>query len=79
MQAMNSATAPQNNTLLEASPDIAQPEIAWMEKPFEPFSTAHWLAPKKMTAVPTSRPMSPTRTVKNALSAARELAASSHQ
>ena len=36
-------------------------------------------APKKMIAVPTRRPMSPTRTVKNALSAARLLAASSHQ
>ena len=29
--------------------------------------------------MPTSRPMSPTRTVKNALSAARALASSSHQ
>ena len=32
-----------------------------------------------MIAVPTSRPTSPTRTVKNALSAAREFALSSHQ
>ena len=79
MQAMNSATAPQKRTLLDASPDMAQPEMAWIEKPFEPFSTAHWFAPKKMMAVPTSRPMSPTRTVKKAFSAAREFASSSHQ
>ena len=79
MQAINSATAPQKSTLVEASPDIAQPEIAWIEKPLEPFSTAHWFAPKKITAVPTSSPMSPTRTVKKAFSAAREFASSSHQ
>ena len=76
---MKRATPPQSNTLSEASPDSAQPEIAWIEKPFDPLSTAHWFAPKKMIAVPTSRPTSPTRTVKNAFRAARELACSSHQ
>ncbi len=50
-------------------------------------STAHSLSPRienvpaapNMIAVPTKRPMSPTRTVRNAFSAARLLASSSHQ
>ena len=51
-----------------------------MLKPLAPrFSCAHELAPKKRIAVPTSSPTSPTRTVKNAFSAARALASSSHQ
>ncbi len=50
-----------------------------MLKPFEPWSVAHWLAPKKRIAVPTSSPTSPTRTVRNAFTAARLLPASSHQ
>ena len=76
---MNRATPPQKSTLCEASPESAHPEIAWIEKPFEPLATAQSLAPKKMIAVPTNSPTSPTRTVKNALSAAVELAFSSHQ
>ncbi len=80
MQAMNSAIAPQSRNWLLASPDSAHAWIAAMLKPLESrLSTAHWLAPKKMMAVPTSRPTSPTRTVKNAFSAARLLASSSHQ
>ena len=43
------------------------------------LSCVHWLAPKNRMIVPTSRPTSPTRTVKKALSAARALASSSHQ
>ena len=51
-----------------------------MLKPLTPrFSCVHALAPKKRMAMPTSRPMSPTRTVKNAFSAAPALASSSHQ
>ena len=80
MQAMNSATDPHSSTSCDASPDIAQALIAWMLKPLEPkLSTANALAPKNTIAVPTSRPTSPTRTVKNALSAARLFALSSHQ
>ncbi len=80
MQAMNNATAPQNSRRLLASPDRAHAWIAAMLKPLlSRLSTAQALAPKKMMAVPTSSPTSPTRTVKNALSAARLLASSSHQ
>ena len=63
-----------------ASPDSAQPEMPWMLKPLAPrFSCDQELAPKKRIAVPTSSPTSPTRTVKNAFSAALALASSSHQ
>ena len=80
MQAMNSATAPTSRTVLDASPDSAQAWMAEMLKPLlSRLSCAHWLAPKKMMIVPTSSPTSPTRTVKNAFSAARALASSSHQ
>jgi hypothetical protein len=80
MQAMNNATAPQSRTSVLASPDSAHAEMACTLKPCESrLSTAHWCEPKKMIAVPTSRPTSPTRTVKNAFSAARLLASSSHQ
>ena len=66
--------------MLEASPDSAQAWIAEMLKPLlSRLSWAHWLAPKKMTIVPTSRPTSPTRTVKNAFNAARAFDSSSHQ
>jgi hypothetical protein len=70
MQAMNSATAAQKITWWLASPLVAHsltPEMVRV------------LAAPNRIAVPTSRPMSPTRTVKNALSAARLLASSSHQ
>ena len=43
------------------------------------LSCAHELAAKNRIDVPTSRPTSPTRTVKNAFSAATALASSSHQ
>ena len=80
MQAMNSATAPHSRNWLLASPDSAHAWMAAMLKPLlSRLSTAHWLAPKKMIEVPTSRPTSPTRTVKNAFSAARLFASSSHQ
>ena len=56
------------------------PEMPWMLKPLVPrCSRDHELAPKNRIAVPTSSPTSPTRTVKNALSAARALGSSSHQ
>ena len=51
-----------------------------MLKPLVPrCSCDHALAPKNRIDVPTSSPTSPTRTVKNALSAARALGSSSHQ
>ena len=79
MQAMNNAIAAHIRTVSLPSPESAHPEMAWMLKPFEPRSVAHWLAPKKRIAVPTSSPTSPTRTVRNAFTAARLLPASSHQ
>ena len=66
--------------MLDASPDSAHAWIAEMLKPLlSRLSCAHWLAPKKMMIVPTSSPTSPTRTVKNAFSAARAFDSSSHQ
>ena len=80
MQAMNRATAAHSSTVWLASPDSAQPEMPWMLKPLMPrLSCDQELAPKNRIAVPTSSPTSPTRTVKNAFSAARALASSSHQ
>ena len=43
------------------------------------FSWVQAFEPQYSIAVPTSRPTSPTRTVKNAFSAARALGSSSHQ
>ena len=76
---MNSATEPHSRTVCEPVPLSAHSLIDWMLKPFEPCLVAYALAAKKTTPVPTSSPMSPTRTVKNALSAERLFAASSHQ
>ena len=51
-----------------------------MLKPLVPrCSCDQALAPKNRIDVPTSSPTSPTRTVKNALRAARALGSSSHQ
>ena len=75
MAAMNRATPAHSRTVRLASPESAQPEMAKMEKPSLPrFSCAQPLTPKNRIDMPTSSPMSPTRTVKNALSAARALA-----
>ena len=80
MQAQNRATPAHSSTVWLASPESAQPEMPWMLKPLAPrFSWAQELAPKNRIAVPTSRPTSPTRTVKNAFSAALALGSSSHQ
>ena len=77
---MNNATAPHVSALELASPDMAQADKPLMLKPETPrFSWVQLLAEKNKMAVPMSNPMSPTRTVKNAFSAARELASSSHQ
>ena len=75
MAAMKSATPAHSRTVWLASPDSAQPEMAKIENPSLPrFSCAQPLTLKNRIDMPTSRPMSPTRTVKNALSAARALA-----
>ena len=80
MAAMNRATAAQRMTVWLPSPDSAQPEMAWMLKPLvSRLSRAHGLAAKNRMEVPTSSPTSPTRTVKNALRAARAFGYSSHQ
>ena len=80
MQAINNATAPHVNALELASPDIAHADRPLMLKPETPrFFCVQLLAEKNKIAVPIKRPMSPTRTVKKALRAARELASSSHQ
>ena len=66
---------PASSTVWLASLDSAQPEMAKIENPSLPrFSRAQALAPKYRIDIPTRIPMSPTRTVKNALSAARALA-----
>ncbi len=80
MQPMNSATAAHSSTVWLASPDSAQPEIAWMLNPDVPrCSRAQVSTPKYRMMTPTSRPTSPTRTVRNAFTAARALGSSSHQ
>ena len=80
MAATNRATEAHSITVWLASPDSAQPEMPWMLKPLvSRLSWDQWLAPKNRIAVPTSRPTSPTRTVRNAFSAARALGSSSHQ
>ena len=80
MHATNRAIAAHSSTRWVPSPDSAQPEMPWMLKPLVPrCSRDHESAPKNRTAVPTSSPTSPTRTVKNAFSAARALGSSSHQ
>ncbi len=43
-------TAPHVRTAELPSPLSAQPEIAWMLNPFEPWSWAHSLAPKRRSA-----------------------------
>ncbi len=70
MQAMNKAMLAISSTVWLVEPSRALRLISWMEN--VP------MLPNRM-AVPTSRPTSPTRTVKNALRAARLLASSSHQ
>ena len=80
MQATNSATAPHVRALWLAAPDMAQADKPLMLKPETPrCSWVQLLAEKKRMPVPMSKPMSPTRTVKKAFNAARELASSSHQ
>ena len=71
MQAMNSATAAMLSTFLLPNSPPADASLMWRmsSEPKIPSSIA----------VPTSRPTSPTRTVRNALSAERALASSSHQ
>ena len=77
---MKRATDAITSAQLDPSPESAHAWMARMSKPFVPrLSTAHWLEPKNKIAVPMSRPTSPTRTVKNALSAEWLLYASSHQ
>ena len=78
--AMNSATDATKITVLFGSPESAHALIPRMEKPDTPrCSVVHSLEAKYNMATPMSRPMSPVRTVKNALSAARLFAPSSHQ
>ena len=78
--AMKSALDAMINVQLDPSPDNAHAWMARMSNPFESrFDTAKSLAPKNRIAVPTSRPTSPTRTVKKALRAEWLLYASSHQ
>jgi hypothetical protein len=73
--AMKSATPAVSRTVLLASPESAQPEMAKIEKPSLPrCSCAHAFEAKNRMDTPTSRPTSPTRTVKNAFMAARALA-----
>ena len=75
MAAMNSATLPHSRTAFVALPERAQPEMAKMEKPLlSTFSWAHEFDPKYRIDMPTSIPMSPTRTVRKAFSAALALA-----
>ena len=70
MQAMNSATAATSSTVWLVDASLAHSCRPRMVKVPE--------APN-MIAVPTNMPMSPTRTVRNALTAARAFASSSHQ
>ncbi len=80
MQAMNRAIAARRITVEFGSPDNAQAEMPRIEKPERPrLVVVHSLAAKNKIAMPTRRPTSPVRTVKNAFSAARLLAPSSHQ
>ena len=80
MAAMNSAMDATRMTVLLGSPDNAQALIPRMEKPETPrFSVVQSFEAKYNMEIPTSRPMSPVRTVKNAFSAARLFAPSSHQ
>ena len=70
MAAMNNVTDAIKSVQLDPSPESAHAWMARISKPFEPrLSTAHWLEPKKRMATPIRSPTSPTRTVKNALSA----------
>ena len=78
--AMNSATAAAVSAALVAVPDSAHVLMAWMLNPELPrLSLIQALLEKNRMEIPTSSPTSPTRTVKNAFSAARLFAASSHQ
>jgi len=80
MQAMKSATAAMRMTVEFGSPESAHAEMPRIEKPESPrFVVVHSLAAKNKMAMPTSSPTSPVRTVKNAFSAARLFAPSSHQ
>ena len=80
MAATNRATAPHRIAALLGSPESAHAERPRMEKPLTP--RVFWVqsfAAKKRIEVPASRPTSPVRVVKNAFSAARLFAPSSHQ
>ncbi|CAB4803337.1 unannotated protein [freshwater metagenome] len=84
MQAMKSATAPQVSTDLYCeSPASAQRQIPSMLNPeywsWRPLALIHFWALRPTMAVPTSSPISPVRTVKNALREALLFALSSHQ
>ena len=80
MAAMNKANAATKMTVEFGSPDSAQAEIPRIENPDRPrFVVVQSLAAKNSMLMPTSKPTSPVRTVKNAFSAARLLAPSSHQ
>ena len=80
MAAMNKANAATKMTVEFGSPDSAHAEIPRMENPDRPrFVVVQSLAAKNSMLMPTSKPTSPVRTVKNAFNAARLLAPSSHQ
>ena len=80
IHATKSAKAPAVMATLLGLPLRAQADRPRMLKPDTPrCSWVQEFALKKRMLVPTSRPMSPVRVVKNALRAARLFALSSHQ